>query len=216
MADRRRQRCPASRPTWFATAARGPSSKPRLGGETPNSRLAADGVRRFALSIYSPVKETKGRLLCRQREVQVVTQTMASVRSVPWRPAQTVRDERQGYASSPGLRSTRRVDFKGLCRNVRTCSPGITPCSAFGTTQSCARGIVLNISTACSGVTMSRSPMMMERGCLDASQLVVCEASARHGPHGFQLRENDRPVVCAVGRELRVLVRNGLASDRSA
>jgi hypothetical protein len=45
-----------------------------------------------------------------------------------------------------------------------TVSSGITPCPAFGTTQSCAPGIVLNISTACSGVTMSRSPTMRSVG----------------------------------------------------
>ena len=52
------------------------------------------------------------------------------------------------------------------CRNARIVSIGMTQWPACGTTHSCARGIVLNISTACSGVTMSPSPTMIRVGAL--------------------------------------------------
>src|SRR5207248_862593 len=54
------------------------------------------------------------------------------------------------------------------------------PVSGVGTTQSCAPGIVLNISTACSGVTMSRSPMMSSVGAsiLSSSSFVKLGSAA--------------------------------------
>ena len=68
-------------------------------------------------------------------------------------------------------------------RNPRTASLGMAPWPACGTTHSCAAGIVLNISTACSGVTMSPSPMMSSVGAAirRSSSCVKCGSTVHIG-----------------------------------
>jgi len=61
----------------------------------------------------------------------------------------------------------------------------MVPCRAFGTTQSRAAGMVLNISTACSGVAISPSPTMTRVGVL------VLSFDNRHYSEHLSARRGD-------------------------